>query len=155
MTRTGSADGLPFGHARVDAVEPGAEQVVAADREDRLGMELHALDIELRVTESHHHPVVALCGDLELVRERLAVDDEGVVAGRHERLWQAGEHSGVGVANQRCLAMHHVGGPDDLTAVDLAHALQPEADAEHGTAAGEVQDQVVAQPGVIGCAGTG
>ena len=87
--------------------------------------------------------------------ERLAIDDEGVVAGRHERLWQTGEHSGVSVANQGCLAMHHVSGPNDLTAVDLAHALQPEADAEHGTAAGEVQNQVVAQAGVIRGSGTG
>ena len=82
---------LPAGR---DAAEPArrgeevAQEVVAGVGEDRLGVELHALDRELAVAQAHHQAVLGLGGDLEHVGHRVAVDDERVVAGRGERVRQ-------------------------------------------------------------------
>ena len=78
--------------ARADREEV-AQEVVPAVGEDRLGVELHALDRELAVAQAHHQPVLGLGGDLEHVGNRIALDDERVVARRGERARQAGEHA--------------------------------------------------------------
>ena len=71
---------------RAGLAEEVAQQVVPADGEDRLGVELHALDGQLPVAQAHHDAVVGLGGDLEAVGHRRPVDHEAVVAGRLERL---------------------------------------------------------------------
>ena len=48
------------------------KQLVTGVGEDRLGMELHALDRELAVAQAHHEPVFGLGGDLEHVGNRVA-----------------------------------------------------------------------------------
>ena len=63
------------------------------DGEDRLGVELHALDRQLAVAQAHDRAVGGLGGDLEHVGQAVAVDDQRVVAGGLERVGQAGEHA--------------------------------------------------------------
>ena len=135
---------------RADLGEEVAQQVVAADGEDRLGVELHALHRQLAVAQAHHHAVVGLGGDLEAVGHRRPVDHEAVVAGGLERLRQPGEHAGVGVADERRLAVHHLRRPHHLAAVHLADALVAEAHAEHRHPPGEGGDHVVRHAGVVG-----
>ena len=63
-------------------------------------MELHALDRELPVAQSHDRAVVGLGRDLELGGNRRAVDDERVVAGGLERVGQVREHAAAVVADE-------------------------------------------------------
>ena len=107
------------------------EEVVPGLGEDRLGVELHAVDRELAVAQAHHDAVLGLRGDLEAVgHESRATTSEWyrvAVSGSGE----AGEHAGAAVADLGGLAVHHLLGPHDLAAVDLADALVAEAHAEH------------------------
>ena len=72
--------------AQSDLIEEPSEEVVSAHGEDRLGMELHTLHRVLAVSQSHHDTVVGLGGDVEAVRDGAPVDDQGVIAGRLERV---------------------------------------------------------------------
>ena len=75
------------GHAqeRRQQVEPHLGQ-------HALGVELHAVHRQLAVTHAHHDALGVPGGELEAVGQRL-VDDQRVVAGRRERVGQAGEHA--------------------------------------------------------------
>ena len=66
--------------------------------EDRLGVELHALDRELAVAQAHHQAVLRLGAHLEHVGHGVALDDERVVAGGGERGREAREHAAAVVA---------------------------------------------------------
>ena len=103
-------------------------------------MELHALDRELAMAQAHHQPVFRFGGHLEHVGHGVALHDERVVARRGERARQTGEHAHAVVPDLRGLAVHHARRAHDVAAVELADALQAEADAEHGhTALAEVR----------------
>ena len=124
-------------HHQVAAVQCGSHQgeevaqhVVTAGRQDRFGMELHAFDGVLTMTQTHHEPVVGRGRDLETIGHRVAGHDQRVVARRLERIGQAGEHPSPVVADQRGLAVHHLRSAYDAAAEDLPHALQTEAHAE-------------------------
>jgi hypothetical protein len=52
------------------------EQLVALLSQDRLGVELDALDSELAVAHAHDLAVIALCGDLEAGRNARALDHQ-------------------------------------------------------------------------------
>src|SRR6266536_6210832 len=62
------------------AREPVAEQRLAAVGQDRLGVELHALDVEPAVAQPHDLPLVGPGGDRERRGQGLALDHERVVA---------------------------------------------------------------------------
>src|SRR5690606_41818216 len=53
-------------------------------RRDGLGMELHALDVELAMPYAHDLAVVGPGGELQAIRKVLAVDGERVVARSEE-----------------------------------------------------------------------
>src|SRR5581483_11183917 len=67
------------------------EQVLPVPGEDRLGVELNALDRVLAVADGHDDAALRAGGDLEAVGNRLGQDRERVVADRLERAGQAGE----------------------------------------------------------------
>src|SRR3546814_18704325 len=75
-------------------------------RGDALGVELYAVDGVLAVREAHDQTVVGLGSDLQRVRERVAVDKERMVEGRHEPVRQAGVQAAVGMLNADELAGH-------------------------------------------------
>ena len=107
---------------------------------------------ELAVAEAHDQPVVGLGGDLEHVGQRVALDDQRVVAGRLERVGQTGEDADAVVADEGGLAVHHLRGADDLAPEHLADALEAEADAEHrdaplGRGAGSASLEIPASTG--------
>ena len=68
--------------SRSAAGEEVGEQVVAAPREDALGVELHALDGEVAMAHAHHRAVVGGRRDVELGRDRLGRQRQRVVTGR-------------------------------------------------------------------------
>ena len=132
------------------------QQVVAVLGQDRLGVELHALDVELAVAQAHDHAVVGAGGDLEHVGDRVGVDDERVVAGGLERVGEPGEHAGALVVDLRGLAVHDRRRPHDVAAVDLADALVAEADARgSGTRPAKVVMTSLDRPASSGRPGPG
>src|SRR6056297_4150213 len=101
-------------------------------------MELHALQRPVPVPEAHD--LVALPGPLvergpggldQAVGQRLARDDQRVIAGRLERVVDAPEHAFAGVVNHRGLAVHHRTRADHLAAERLTDGLMTEAYAEN------------------------
>ena len=126
-----------------------AQQVVARVGEDRLGMELHAFDGELAVPEPHHQAVLGLGRQLEHVGNRITLHDERVVARRGERIRDAREHADITMADLGGLPVHHARRPHHVAAVELADALQAEADAEHRDAAlAEMANRLVRDAGI-------
>src|ERR1041385_4583842 len=113
-----------------------AQQVVAVLGQDRLRMELHALDCQHLVAQPHYFVETAILvqrprGYLENRRYRLFFDDQRVIARRHERIRQTCEYTLAVVIDQRRLAVHDRTRAHDLAAIQLADALQPEAHAEN------------------------
>ncbi len=66
----GSADG------GAGAGQEGPQEIVAVLGQDRLGVELDALDVELPVAQAHDHPVLGAGGDLEHVGDRVGGDHQ-------------------------------------------------------------------------------
>src|SRR4029077_5436303 len=108
------------------------DQRIAADRPVRLGMELNAEDRLAAMRDGHHDPLLGLGIDVEVVGERGAVDDEGVVARRAHRLRTTGEETAPSVAHICAFAVDRHRTAHDFAPVRLADDLVPEADAEEG-----------------------
>lgn len=125
------------------AREEVSEQPVPGSRENRLRVELHAFYIQVPVSQTHDRAVVGLGSDLEDVWQALSLDHERVISRCLQRVRQACEHSSGVVANERRLAVHDLGRPHDLAAVDLTYALMTEADTQDGYSARETADEVV------------
>lgn len=117
-------------------------------------MKLHPFNVVLFVAQSHDQPVARFGGDLQLVRNAVAFDDERVVARRLERIGESGEHARIGVGDHRGLAVHYLGGTNDRSAEHLTDALMPEADTKQRALARRVFDQCIGDASVGGSAGT-
>jgi hypothetical protein len=124
-------------------------------REDGLRVKLDSVDGERFVLQAHDFAFGCFGGDFKDVGQGVAFDDERVVAGGFERRWEIFEDAFSGVENRRGFSVHEAVGADDFAAVDLADALVPEADAEDGEARAEGLDDVAADAGFGGSAGTG
>ena len=107
--------------------------------EDRLGVELHALDGKVPVAQSHDRAVLGPGSNLEASRHARLLYDERVVAGGHERVGQPGEDPLAVVAHLGGLAVHHRVA-NHPTAENVPDALVPEAHAEN-------RDALVRAPG--------
>src|SRR5262245_13858090 len=70
--------------------DPVPQEIHARRRQDRLRVELDALDRVLAVAQAHHLALGRPGADLEARRERRSLDDERVVTRGHERQRQAG-----------------------------------------------------------------
>src|SRR6478752_4571369 len=73
--RTLSAIRKPPIWAGVASPESSRSKAVAVLGQDRLRMELHAVDRRAAVRHAHHDAVVRLRGDVKIVRQGRAVDD--------------------------------------------------------------------------------
>ncbi len=112
-------------------------------------MELHALDRKLAVTQTHYESFLGLGRDLKHIGNRVALDDEGVITRRGDRVGKTAEHARAVVANLRSLAVHDARCPHDVAAVELADALQAETHTEHrGSMLPERADRVIRQAGI-------
>src|SRR5947209_4564114 len=69
------------------------EQVFATWSQDRLGVELHAFNVEFTVPKSHDQPVVGLGRHLQARRKRRAIDDQRVIPGGDERIRKIRENA--------------------------------------------------------------
>src|SRR5207342_703233 len=111
--------------------------------QDRLGMELHALDRMLAMAQAHDLVeraifIVGPRGDLEAVGQGVARDHQRVVPRRFIGIRQSGEYALPAVADARGLAVHDGLSADHVAAVGLADALVAEAHPEDGYACAEL-----------------
>ncbi len=147
----------PYGKPRSGGeLEEIDEDALAVFGEDGFGMELDAPDGELFVAEAHDFAFgFGFGGDLEGVGQRVAFDEERVVAGGGEGVGHAFEEVAAIVVDGRGFAVHEAVGADDVAAEDVAHTLVAEADAEGGDGGAEGFDDVVGQAGLAGRTGAG
>src|SRR5579863_5105624 len=117
---------------------------------DALGMELHAMQRQLFVRQSHDEAVVRFRGHAQRRRKARAIDDQRVIACRLERRVDAAQDAGAVVADGRKLAVHRDWRADDGAAESVANRLMAEADPKHRDFAGNRPDQIEADTGVLG-----
>src|SRR3954468_16840368 len=86
------------------------KQIAAMSGKNGFGMELNALHRELLVAHAHDFSVVRPGRYFEAMRQRIALNDQRMVAGRGERSRQAAEHAGIVMVDARYLAMHYLFG---------------------------------------------
>jgi len=111
-------------------------------------MELHAFDGERPVAQAHDLAVLGPGGDLEAVRQRVALDGERVVTRAGEWIRQAGKDAAIAVCYLRDLAVHQALGVHDAPAKSFADRLMAEADAEQRNLARERADRRRRNPGL-------
>src|SRR5687767_13900568 len=93
------------------------EQVASAFGEDRLRMKLHPPDGVRAMPEGVNlrRVILGMGRDLQLRRETLRFDGQGMIAHDLERRWNPGEDSPPVVTDPRCLAVHHLSSAHDPT----------------------------------------
>src|SRR5690349_20563444 len=113
---------------RVDA-EKIREHSMTVLRQNRFGVKLHALDVELAMAHAHDFAVLGPRGKFQTGRNARPLDGERMVARRLEWIRQPLKHALRGVLNQRGLAVHNLPRAHDLAAECLADRLMAETDA--------------------------
>src|SRR5690606_11558727 len=99
-----------LGDARHGAFEKSAKHGVAVLGRDRLGVELHAFDVEVAVPDAHDLAVVGPGGELQAVGQGCALDRERMVTNHLEGGRQVGEDARALVVDGIGLAVHHARG---------------------------------------------
>ena len=90
-----------FGGRLAAQREPVGQHPVAALGQDRLGVELDAVDRELDVLHAHDDAALGARGDLQLIGQGVGQDRQRVVAGRRERIRKSLQHTDIRVV-ARC-----------------------------------------------------
>ena len=111
-------------------------------------MELNTLNRVIAVAQPHYKPVVGFRSYGQDIGYRRALHNERVIPSGLDGVGKSGENSIAGVADDRCLAVHNLRGPNHLSSEYLAKALQPEAHSEHRPDTTELLDEGIAQPGI-------
>ena len=92
--------------ARPAAVgQPVGQHAVSALGQDRLGMKLDAVDGQRSVPHRHDHTAVSVGDGLELGRQRLREDRQGVIPGRGEWIRKSLQYANIGVEDAAGLAV--------------------------------------------------
>ena len=125
---------------------------VAVLGEDALGVELHTPDRQFLVPQAHDFTLLRLGGDLQTVRQRLAFDNERMVARGDVGRGDVFEQVIAVVCHGGRFAVHHPVVHHDFAAEGVADALVSETDAHDRQLAAEVYDNVVGQAGFARCA---
>ena len=106
------------------------QQLFAGKREDRLGMKLHPVHGKRAMPQSHDLILGRPRSDFQILRKRLAFDDQRMIPRGFEGLWQRRENSPAIVVNHRGLAVHDPRGTHHEPAEGFTHTLVAEADTE-------------------------
>ncbi len=117
-------------------------------------MELDADDGIVAVLQPHHLAIAGEGGHGQRLRQRL-LDNQGVVARSRKRAGHAVEQPLAVVIDARCFAVHQPRRARHHPAVDLAHALVAQADAEDGRRRPQLADDLVGDAAVVGRARAG
>src|SRR6266404_2019612 len=118
-------------------------------------MELDAVNRELAMLQSHHFAFGRLGRDLEAIWQSFTPDDEGMITRRFEWIRKVREHTAVMMLHGRSLAVHQSRRLNNLAAEHRADALMAETNAKDRRSRTESANHFVADPGILGPAGTG
>ncbi len=113
------------------AREEVAQEGVTVAGEDRLRMELHALDRKHAVAEAHDEAVRGMRSDLQTLRQGLSFQDEAVITTYGHGLWEPREEAAPVVVDSGLMTMHGLGAHDAPAEV-LPDRLVSQADTEDG-----------------------
>ena len=131
MSRADPAGGRSAPFVGPTAREEVAQEGVSVAGEDRLRMELHALDRAHVMAEAHDQAVRRVGRDLQALREGLALDDEAVIATDAHRLGESFEEAAPVVVDEGLVAVHGLGTYDASPEV-LTDRLVAETDPQDG-----------------------
>src|ERR1700687_3604950 len=109
-----------------EAAHPVGQEPLAFQREDALGMKLHALDGEGLVAKAHDFAFGGPRADFEAVGQALLFDEERVVTGGLERAGDPLEQRASVVLDGRYLAVHQPSRANDVAAECLSDGLMTE-----------------------------
>ena len=123
--------------------------------EDGFGVKLHTVHGQRLVAHTHNFAVVRPGCYFKALRQRLALDDQRMIACCGERIGQSAEYAVAVVVNLRSLAVHQRLGVNDLAAKSLSNALVAEANAEQRDFTGEVLDRGNRNTGFVRRTGAG
>src|SRR5579871_1781817 len=132
-----------------------AQQVFTGACQNRLWMKLHALHRIVPMTHCHNQPIVGFGSDFQFGGQARPLNDQTMIAHRFERLRQSGQHTPPLMSNTREFTVHRDRRANDAPAIDLAHALMPQADAQDGRRLPKGQNDIVADACLVGRAGSG
>src|SRR5581483_209748 len=121
---------------------------------DTLRMELHAMDGQPLVHQSHHEAVIGLRIYFKFGRHARSFDDKRMIPGCLQRSVDTAEESGALVFDLGHLSMNRCG-TYHFAAESLPDRLMTEADPEYGNGRGSRGDQLEADTRFIRGAGTG
>ena len=94
-------------------------------------MELDAFDGIFAMPDAHDFAFCGFRRDFQAGGQRVALDNEGMVARGFKRLRQAAKYALALVLNQRCFAVHNAVIAHHVAAERRADALMPQAHAEN------------------------
>src|SRR5438477_11013480 len=106
-------------------------------------MELHAKDGILGVPDAHDLAFVGLGGNLKESWQSVALNHEGMVAGRKEWIRHAGKKIFAIVLNRRSLPMHHPVIHHHLGPKSVPDALMPQANSQERQLRTELTNDVI------------
>src|SRR6266508_3216332 len=133
--------------------EKVAQERLALAREDRLGVELDALDSEAPVAQPHDLADLGPRRHFEVFGQALVQHDERVVARRFEVLRKSLEDTAAVVVDARGLAVHLLAGAGHGASEGLADRLVPETDAQDGRALVQAADEGQRDAGAVRISG--
>src|SRR5262245_54953194 len=102
-----------------------------------------------------HDEIAGFGGYHEILRQALALHDQGVIARNLKSPRQGAEYALAGMADRRELAVHRLRRADNVATVGLADGLMAEADAQDRHFGPRLCDQLEANAGLVGGAGAG
>src|SRR6185503_10238183 len=117
------------------------EQRMAVLGKDRLRVELHAFDRERLVAHAHDLSVIGPRADLEASGQARPLDRKRMIAGCLETVGQSFEYAAAVVVDRGDLAVHQLGGVNDVPAESLAYALVAQAHPQDRSLAGKALDE--------------
>ena len=111
-----------------------SQPAITIQRQNGLGMELHALNRQLTVANAHDHAVFGFSGYFKTSRERLFSSEQGVITANLEALRQALKDALILMDHERWLTVHGIIQHAQLAAKRLHDSLQAQADSKHRNA---------------------
>src|SRR5512145_3375428 len=123
-------------------LEEIAEEILSRCGQDRFRMELNTFDPERGMTHAHNLAFGGFRRNLKAGRKAAAFNNQRMIAGGVERIWQLAKDRSPIVLNAGCLAVHEAFGSHHMAAERHRQRLVPQTDAENGQPSGEVLDRL-------------
>src|SRR5438445_2614912 len=124
-----------------------AEKFFDGTGQDGFRMELHAFDAKSAVAKAHDLSLCSLRRDFQTGGERLAPDDQRMIAGRFKRVGQIAKDRSLIMTDHGRLPMHQTFGADHLPAKGFSDALMTKTDTENRNGSRQTFDGVDGNPG--------